>query len=176
MALNAVDDNHGDMACNQREEQPAEFAVHHVAEVGHPFDFFRRPLHHLDAEYFQRAAAATVLADHADNGNGKHEDVKGKVAGFGGKAIGGRTFGRIEQSPNNAHDNHQQRDETDGFVHAEECADPFFAVINGPDGDGGQDADETEYGQPVQCARDGIVGLGACSGHNVSLFLIYLIF
>ena len=138
--------------------------------------FFRRTLHHFDTEYFQRAAAATVLADHADNWNGKHEDIKGKVACFGGKAVGGRTFGCIEQGPNNAHDNHQQRDETDGFVHAEECADPFFAVINGPDGDGGQDADETEYGQLVQCARDGIVGLGTCSGHNVSLFLIYLIF
>lgn len=57
MALNAVDDNHGDMAGDKREEQPAEFAVRHIAEVGHPFDFFRRTLHHLDAEYFQRAAA-----------------------------------------------------------------------------------------------------------------------
>ena len=35
---------------------------------------------------------------------------------------------------------------------------------------------KTEYGQPVQRARDGIVGLWACSGHNVSLFLICLVF
>ena len=58
VALNAVDDDHGDVAGDQREEQPAEFAVRHVAEVGHPFDFFRRTLHHFDTEYFQRAAAA----------------------------------------------------------------------------------------------------------------------
>ena len=99
MALNAVDDNHGDVAGDKREEQPAEFAVRHIAEIGHPFDFFRRTLHHFDTEYFQRSAAAAVLADHADNGNGEHEDVKGKVACFGGKAVGGRTFGRIEQKP-----------------------------------------------------------------------------
>ena len=134
MALNAVDDNHGDVAGDKREEQPTEFAVRHIAEIRHPFDFFRRTLHHFDTEDFQRTAAAAVLADHADNGNGEHEDVKGKVACFGGKAVGGRTFGRIEQSPNNAHGNHQQRDETDGFMHAEERFDPFFAIVDGPRG------------------------------------------
>ena len=100
VALNAVNNDHGNVAGDKREEQPAEFAMRHIAEVGHPFDFFRRTLHHFDTEYFQWAAAATVLADHADNGNGEHENVKGKVACFGGKAVGGRAFGRIEQSPN----------------------------------------------------------------------------
>ena len=55
-------------------------------------------------------------------------------------------------------------------MHAEERFDPFFAIVDGPNGNGGEDADETEYGQPVQHARDGIVGLWTCSGHNVSLF------
>ena len=78
VALNAVNNDHGNVAGDKREEQPAEFAMRHIAEVGHPFDFFRRTLHHFDTEYFQWAAAATVLADHADNGNGEHEDVKGQ--------------------------------------------------------------------------------------------------
>ena len=58
VALKAVDDDHGDVAGDKCEEQPAEFAVCHIAEVGHPFNFFRRTLHHFDTEYFQRAAAA----------------------------------------------------------------------------------------------------------------------
>ena len=100
--------------------------------------FFQANPASLRHRILSTAAAATVLADHADNGNGKHEDVKGKVACFGGKAVGGRTFGRIEQSPNNAHGNHQQRDETDGFMHAEERFDPFFAIVDSPNGNGGR--------------------------------------
>ena len=58
MALNAVDDNHDNVAGDKREEQPAEFAVRHIAEIGHPFDFLWRTLHHFDTEDFQRTAAA----------------------------------------------------------------------------------------------------------------------
>ena len=43
--------------------------------------------------------------------------------------------------------------------------------LDGPNGNGGEDADKTEYGQPVQRARDSIVGLWACSGHNVFLIV-----
>ena len=56
VALNAVNNDHSNVADDKREEQPAEFTVRHIAEVGHPFDFLWRTLHHFDTEYFQRAA------------------------------------------------------------------------------------------------------------------------
>ena len=44
-------------------------------------------------------------------------------------------------------------------MHAEERFAPFFAIVDGPNGNGGEDADKTEYGQPVHARATASLGL-----------------
>lgn len=128
-ALNTVGDDHDDMSDDGGKQQPAQIAVERVAQVYHPLDFFRRTLHHFNAEHFQRAAAATVLADHADNGNGKHEQVQNAVSCRRSFAVALRTLGAVGNRPHDAQCNHRQREETERFVQAEQAARLFRLFV-----------------------------------------------
>ncbi|AAF42404.1 Uncharacterised protein [Neisseria meningitidis] len=98
-----------------------KFAIHSI--------FSGEPLHHFNAEHFQRAAAAAVLADHADNGNSKHEQIQNAVACRRSLAVALRTLGAVGNRPHDAQCNHRQRKETERFVQAEQAAHPFRLFV-----------------------------------------------
>ncbi len=98
-ALNTVDDDHGDVSDDGGKQQPAQIAVERVAQVCHPLDFFRRTLASPQRRTLQRAAAAAVLADHADNGNGKHEQIQNAVSCRRSLAVALRTLGAVGNCP-----------------------------------------------------------------------------